>query len=135
MAGGHTLGFSHCSSFQNRIHSFNATQDVDPSLNPSFAVSLRKACPLHNKVRSAGATMDTSATLFDNAYFKLLLQGKALFSSDQALVTTPKTKALVSKYASSMDKFEKDFVKSMIKMSSINPVSGQEIRLNCRLVN
>lgn len=133
MAGGHTLGFSHCSSFQNRIHNFDTTHDIDPSLNPSFAASLRNVCPLHNKVKNAGATMDTSTTVFDNAYYKLLLKGKSLFSSDQALLTTPKTKSLVSRFASSKEEFERAFVKSMIKMSSISG-NGQEIRLDCRVV-
>uniref|UniRef100_A0A2P2PL44 peroxidase n=1 Tax=Rhizophora mucronata TaxID=61149 RepID=A0A2P2PL44_RHIMU len=132
LSGGHTLGFSHCSSFQNRIHNFNSTLDIDPTLNPSFAASLRQVCPMHNKVRKAGATMDSTATTFDNAYFKLLLQGQSLFSSDQALLTNPKTMAMVSKFASSKGKFEKAFVKSMIKMSSIT--GGQEIRLDCKVV-
>ncbi|RVW51033.1 Peroxidase 64 [Vitis vinifera] len=132
LSGGHTLGFSHCSSFQNRIHNFNSTHDVDPSVHPSFAASLRSVCPLHNKVKNAGATMDSSSTTFDNTYYKLLLQGRSLFSSDQALLTTTKTKALVSQFASSKDEFEKAFVKSMIKMSSIT--GGQEVRLDCRVV-
>ncbi|KAJ4842836.1 Peroxidase 64, partial [Turnera subulata] len=131
LSGGHTLGFSHCSSFQNRIHNFNSTLDVDPTLNPSFATSLRSVCPMHNKVRNAGATMDSSTTLFDNVYYKLLMQGKSLFSSDEALLSNPKTKALVSNFASSQEEFERAFVKSMIKMSSI-PGSGQEIRLDCK---
>lgn len=132
--GGHSLGFSHCSSFQNRIHNFNSSLDIDPTLNPSFAASLRNACPMHNKVKNAGATLDSSTTIFDNAYYKLLLQGKSLFSSDQALLTTPKPSALVSKFASSQQEFEKAFVKSMIKMSSISG-GGQEIRLDCKVVN
>lgn len=130
--GGHTLGFAHCSSFQNRIHNFNATLDVDPTLNSSFGNSLRSVCPAHNKVRNAGATMDSSATTFDNVYYKLLLQGKSLFTSDQALLSTGKTMNLVSKFASSQEMFEKAFVKSMIKMSSIS--GGQEIRLDCKVV-
>ncbi|OMO87348.1 Plant peroxidase [Corchorus capsularis] len=132
LSGGHTLGFSHCSSFQNRIHNFNATLDVDPTMNPSFAASLRSVCPAHNKVKNAGSPLDSSSFVFDNAYFKLLLQGKSIFSSDQALLTNPKTKALVTKFASSQEAFENAFVKSMIKMSSIT--GGQEIRLNCRVV-
>lgn len=131
-AGGHTLGFAHCSSFQNRIHNFSPKQDVDPSMNPSFAGRLRSVCPAHNKVRNAGAPLDSSSTTFDNAYFKLLLQGNSIFSSDQALLTHPKTKDLVSKFAHSQEEFEKAFVKSMIKMSSIT--GGQEIRLDCRFV-
>ncbi|KAB5568104.1 hypothetical protein DKX38_001897 [Salix brachista] len=132
LSGGHTLGFAHCSSFQNRIHNFNATLDVDPTLNPSFGNSLRSVCPAHNKVKNAGATMDSSATTFDNVYYKLLLQGKSLFTSDQALLSTGKTMNLVSKFASSQEMFEKAFVKSMIKMSSIS--GGQEIRLDCKVV-
>ncbi|KAK6277915.1 hypothetical protein POUND7_018238, partial [Theobroma cacao] len=132
LSGGHTLGFSHCSSFQNRIHSFNATLDVDPTMKPSFAAKLRSVCPAHNKVQNAGSPLDSSTFVFDNAYYKLILQGKSIFSSDQALLTTPKTEALVSKFANSQKAFEKAFVNSMIKMSSLT--GGKEIRLDCRVV-
>ncbi|KAK4853890.1 hypothetical protein QYF36_011002 [Acer negundo] len=134
LSGGHTLGFAHCSSFQNRIHNFNATHDIDPTMNPSFAASLRSVCPMHNKVKNAGATLDSSPTAFDNAYYKMLLQGKSLFSSDHALLTAPNTKNLVSKFAASQKAFEKAFVRSMIKMSRISG-AGQEIRLDCKVVN
>ncbi|KAK7855949.1 peroxidase 64 [Quercus suber] len=129
---GHTLGFAHCSSFENRIHNFNGSVDIDPSLKSTFAATLRSICPEHNKVRSAGTTLDSTTTAFDNAYYKLLLKGKSIFSSDEALLSTPKTKALVSKFASSQEEFDKAFVKSMIKMSSL--AGGQEIRLDCRRV-
>ncbi|KAH0463301.1 hypothetical protein IEQ34_007883 [Dendrobium chrysotoxum] len=132
LSGGHTLGFAHCSSFQNRIHNFNQSADVDPSLSSSFAVGLRKICPAHNKVRSAGAGLDSTATIFDNAYFKLLLQGKSLFSSDQALLTNPRTKQLITQFASSQAKFNAEFVKSMVKMGSLK--GGKEVRLDCRSV-
>lgn len=77
--------------------------------------------------------MDPSSTTFDNTYYKLILQNKVLFSSDNALLNSPKTKSLVSKFASSSDAFFKAFTKSMIKMSSIT--GGQEIRKDCRVVN
>lgn len=133
IAGGHTLGFAHCSSFQNRINNFSTQKQVDPTLNPSFAASLKGICPAHNKAKNAGATMDASTTSFDNIYYKMLMQGKSLFSSDQALLTTPSTKKLVAKYATSMEEYERAFVKSMIKMSSISG-NGNEVRLNCRRV-
>lgn len=134
-AGGHTLGFSHCSSFQNRIHNFSNKTDIDPTMNPSFAASLRQVCPIHNRVKSAGANLDSSPTVFDNAYYKLLLQGKSIFSSDQALITSSRTKALVAKFAASQEEFYVAFAKSMIKMSSIGGGAGAEIRRDCRLVN
>ncbi|KAJ6736877.1 PEROXIDASE [Salix viminalis] len=133
LSGGHTLGFSHCSSFQSRIRNFNATHDIDPSMHPSFAASLRGVCPKKNRAKNAGATMDPSSTTFDNTYFKLILQKKGLFSSDQSLLSTPKTEDLVTKFASSKATFNKAFVSSMIKMSSIT--GGQEVRKDCRVVN
>ncbi|OIT25175.1 PREDICTED: peroxidase 64-like [Nicotiana attenuata] len=131
LSGGHTLGFSHCSSFQNRIHKFDNGHDIDPTLQTSFAASLQNVCPMHNKVKNAGATMDSTTTLFDNAYYKLLMNGKSLFSSDESLLATTRAKTLVSKYAGSQDEFFKAFANSMIKMSSING-NGQEVRLDCR---
>ncbi|CAH1446336.1 unnamed protein product [Lactuca virosa] len=134
LSGGHTLGFAHCSSFQNRIHNFATKQDIDPSMHQSFAASLQSVCPMHNKVRNAGANLDSTPTIFDNRYYKLLLEGKSIFTSDQALLTNPTTKTLVNKFANSRDEFEKAFVESMIKMSNIDG-GGQEVRLNCRVVN
>ncbi|GFY80407.1 peroxidase superfamily protein [Actinidia rufa] len=133
LTGGHTLGFSHCSSFQSRIHNFNSTNDIDPSMHPSFAAKLKSICPINNKVKNAGTTMDPSSTTFDNTHYKLILQRKTLFASDQALLTSPKTKDLVYKFASSQEAFSKAFAKSMIKMSSIT--GGQEVRKNCKVVN
>lgn len=106
---------------------------MDPSLNPSFAAKLKSICPLKNQAKNAGTTLDPSSATFDNTYYKLILQGKSIFSSDQALVDTPKTKELVSKFATSKEAFYNAFVKSMIKMSSIN--GGQEVRKDCRVVN
>ncbi|KAL1533366.1 Peroxidase 64, variant 2 [Salvia divinorum] len=134
LSGGHTLGFSHCSSFQNRIHSFNNATDVDPSMSPSFAASLRRICPMHNKVKNAGANLDFTPNSFDNVYYKLLLKGKSIFSSDQALLAASRTKALVAKFATYEKEFFDAFAKSMIKMSSIDG-GGTEIRLNCGFVN
>ncbi|WMV16587.1 hypothetical protein MTR67_009972 [Solanum verrucosum] len=133
LSGGHTLGFSHCSSFNNRIHNFNNTHDVDPTLHPTLAATLRGICPLKNRAKNAGSPMDPSSTMFDNTYYKLILQNKSLFSSDQALLSNPKTKNLVSDFASSKDAFFKAFANSMIKMSSIN--GGQEVRKDCRVAN
>ncbi|CAA0838625.1 Peroxidase 64 [Striga hermonthica] len=133
LTGGHTLGFSHCSSFENRIYNFNSTHDTDPSMHPSFAASLKSICPVNNKAKNAGTYMDPSSTTFDNTHYKLILHGKTLFSSDQALLTEPQTKSLVYKFATSKKAFHIAFAKSMIKMSSIN--GGQEVRKDCRVIN
>ncbi|GER40850.1 peroxidase [Striga asiatica] len=135
LSGGHTLGFSHCSSFKNRIYNFSDTADVDPSLDPSFAAQLRQECPFRTTNKNAGADLDSSPFLFDNTYYKMILKGKSIFSSDQALLTNSRTRALVMKFASSQGKFYEAFAKSMVKMSSISTGSGSEIRRDCKVVN
>ncbi|XP_051113840.1 peroxidase 64 [Andrographis paniculata] len=133
LTGAHTLGFAHCSSFQSRIHKFNSTHDVDPTLRPSFASSLKGICPLNNRAKNAGMNMDSTPTTFDTTHYKLIIQRKTLFFSDQSLLTTPRTKRLVYRFATSKKAFHKAFAKSMIKMSGLN--GGQEIRKDCRFVN
>ncbi|XP_015963579.1 peroxidase 64 [Arachis duranensis] len=133
LSGGHTLGFAHCSSFSKRVHNFDATHDWDPSINPSFAVQLKSICPLKNQAKNAGTIMDPSSTSFDNTYYKLILQHKALFTSDQVLLDSQEGKNLVFKFAASKKAFYEAFVNAMIRMSSIN--GGQEIRKDCRVVN
>ncbi|KAK1261445.1 Peroxidase 64 [Acorus gramineus] len=134
LSGGHTLGFAHCSSFEKRIHNFNSTHDVDPSMHPSFAANLQRVCPVNNKAKTAGTTMDTTPVKFDNAYYKLLGKGKGLFLSDAALMTDSKAKALVLKFAGSDEEFREAFVKSMIRMSGLGGGGGVEVRLDCKVV-
>ncbi|CAN4095453.1 unnamed protein product [Withania somnifera] len=125
LSGGHTLGFSHCSSFQNKIHKFDNSHNVDPTLQASFAASLQNVCSAHNKVRNAGATMDSTTTLLDNGYYKLLMNGRAFSLQMKICSQIQGPKRLVSKYASSQDAFFKAFASSMIKMSSISG-NGQD---------
>ena len=133
LSGGHTLGFAHCSSFQNRIHGFRRNADVDPALSPPFAAALRRACPANNTARAAGSAMDSTSTAFDNAYYRMLLSGRGLFSSDEALLTHPKTRGFVALYAASHDAFFKAFIDSMLRMSALN--AAGEVRANCRRIN
>lgn len=134
LSGGHTLGFSHCSSFHNRIHNFDKKNDVDLALNASFAANLKKVRPVKNTVKNAVVTLDTTTFLFDNAYYKLVLQKKGLFSSDSTLLTNSRTKTLVSNFATFQNEFFKAFADSMIKMSSLKG-SDKKIRRDCRFVN
>lgn len=137
LSGGHTLGFSHCSSFESRLHNFNATHNVDPTMEPQFAQKLRRVCPQPNTNRSAGSFLDSTATQFDNAYYQNLVQGKGVFASDQALfLHNGRTKAIVKRFAKDEQAFFKAFATSMLKMGSVGVLtSGGEVRLNCRKVN
>ncbi|CAD6241507.1 unnamed protein product [Miscanthus lutarioriparius] len=133
LSGAHTLGFAHCSSFQNRIRLQGTDAAADPSLSPSFAAALRRACPANNTVRAAGSGLDATSAAFDNTYYRMLLAGRGLLSSDEALLTHPKTCAFVALYAASQEAFFRAFAKSMLRMAALN--GGDEVRTNCRRVN
>nr|CAB3448443.1 unnamed protein product [Digitaria exilis] len=138
LSGGHTLGFAHCSSFQDRIFSSleegqGGIMGMDPSLSPSFAASLRRACPPNNTARAAGSGLDATSAAFDNTYYRMLQAGRGLLSSDEALLTHPKTRAFVALYAASQEAFFRAFAKSMLRMGGLN--GGDEVRANCRRVN
>ena len=117
----------------NRIRNFNSTHDVDPTLHPSFAGTLRSVCSEKNREKNAGISMDPSSTVFDNTYYKLILQKKSVFQSNQALLSHPKTKSLVTKYASSKEAFYKAFANSMIKMISLTDLFNDRTTSNVRI--
>ncbi|EEF31069.1 Peroxidase 2 precursor, putative [Ricinus communis] len=130
LSGGHTLGFAKCFVFKDRI--YNDTKTIDPK----FAKARRSTCP-----RTGGDTnlapLDPTPANFDIAYFTNLINKRGLLHSDQQLFVGGSTDALVTKYSLNAKAFSADFVKSMVKMGNIKPLTGKqgEIRLNCRKVN
>jgi len=135
LSGGHTLGFSHCSSFQARVHNFSLLHDIDPSLNTEFALDLKGKCPKLNTNPSAGHFLDSTSSVFDNDYYRQLLVGKGLFSSDQSLVGDQRTKWIVEAFAKDQGLFFTEFVASMLKLGNVGVSQNGEVRLNCKVVN
>lgn len=137
LSGGHTLGFSHCSSFNKRLFRFSSTSDIDPTMSLSFANTLRAVCPNNNTNNRAGTFLDDTRTIFDNQYYINLVEGKGVFSSDQNLYMDPQTSGTVKGYAASKEDFFANFGRSMVKMGNvgIKTKSEGEIRVNCRAVN
>lgn len=85
LSAAHTLGFSHCSKFSNRIYNFSATNPIDPTLNKTYAKDLQSMCPKDIDPRVAINMDPNTPQKFDNMYYKNLQQGKGLFSSDQVV--------------------------------------------------
>ncbi|XP_015878043.3 peroxidase 66 [Ziziphus jujuba] len=135
LSGGHTLGFSHCSSFEARLRNFSALHDVDPSMNIELAQNLRKKCPKPNKDPKAGDFLDSTSSAFDNNYYKRLIAGKGLFGSDQALFGDYRTKWLVESFATDQSLFFREFAASMVKLGNVGVIENGEVRLKCRVVN
>ncbi|KAG8384426.1 hypothetical protein BUALT_Bualt04G0116700 [Buddleja alternifolia] len=138
LSGAHTIGFAQCSTFKQRLFNFDGAGNPDPILDASLLGSLRNMCPNQDDSDSKLAPLDAAtSSKFDSSYFNSLVNNSGLLQSDQALMSDNKTAALVSLYSKLPFLFSKDFGKSMVKMSNIGILTGQngEIRKNCRLVN
>ena len=102
---------------------------------------LQSLCPQNGDGNVTTVLDRNSSDLFDIHYFKNLLSGKGLLSSDQILFSSDEanstTKPLVQSYSNDSGLFFGDFSNSMIKMGNINIKTGTdgEIRKNCRVIN
>ncbi|KAE8728114.1 Peroxidase 70 [Hibiscus syriacus] len=113
LSGGHTIGFSQCFIFRNKI--YNAT-----NIDPAFAKDRRATCP-----RTGGNTnqapFDSTPAHFDTTYFKNLVKLRGLLTSDQALFNGGSTDKLVKSYSLNPNAFWVNFGKSLIRMGNIKP--------------
>jgi peroxidase len=131
LSGAHTIGQAPCVRIDNRVH----VSPVDPTLAPDFAASLQKQCPVPNDATTR-VDLDSTASRFDTQYFKDILQGRGLLTSDQTLIADGRTKGAV--YSNSKGAaFYKNFGKAMVAMSKIEVLTGTsgEIRRNIAYVN
>lgn len=137
LSAAHTVGFSHCDRFANRIYNFTSQNPVDPTLNPQYATQLQAMCPKNVDPRVAINMDPTTPRIFDNAYFKNLVQGKGLFTSDQVLFTDSRSKNTVSTWASSPNPFNAAFIQAMTKLGRVGVKTGSNgnIRFDCGRFN
>ncbi|XVF19169.1 hypothetical protein REPUB_Repub11eG0086500 [Reevesia pubescens] len=140
LSGVHTFGRAQCASFMDRLYSFNnVSGKSDPTLNATYANTLKQLCPKGGDRTSLIDLDDQTSLNFDNNYFLNLQNHRGLLQSDQELFSTTgaDTVALVNRFASSQSQFFDSFAKSMIKMANISPLTGSngEIRLDCRKIN
>lgn len=135
--GAHTLGFSHCNRFANRIYNFSPGTPIDPTLNTAYASQLQQMCP-RNVDQDIAINMDpVTPRAFDNQYYKNLLQGKGLFTSDQSLFTDARSKPTVNTWATNSDAFNKAFIAAMTKLGRVGVKTGSQgnIRRDCGVLN
>ncbi|CAM0873095.1 unnamed protein product [Alopecurus aequalis] len=131
LSGAHTLGFSRCTNFRDRLYNETATLDA------SLASQLRGRCP-----RAEGdgddnlAPLDPTPARFDGGYYGSLLRSRGVLHSDQQLLAGP-TDGLVRLYGANNEAFRRDFAVAMVRMGGLSPLTGTsgEIRANCRKVN
>ncbi|XP_040992000.1 cationic peroxidase 1-like [Juglans microcarpa x Juglans regia] len=131
LSGGHSIGIARCITFRGRLYN-------ETNINPRFAASLKKGCPVSGGDNNR-APLDATPKGFDTVYFKALMESKGLLHSDQQLFKGDGSQSdkLVRQYSKNPHSFARDFGASMIKMGNMKPLTGAEgeIRLNCRKVN
>ncbi|KAE9466834.1 hypothetical protein C3L33_01214, partial [Rhododendron williamsianum] len=100
---------SQCFTFKQRLFNFDGSGNPDPTLDASLRSNLQSN----------------------------LLNNSGLLQSDQALMGDNTTAALVNIYSKFPLLFAKEFGASMVKLSTVGVLTGQDgqIRKNCRVVN
>lgn len=138
LVGAHTIGFSHCKEFANRIFNFSKTSEIDPAYNPVFAQGLRKLCHNYTIDPAMSAFNDVyTPGKFDNMYYKNLQKGLGLLSSDQAMATDNRTKPFVDRFAANETAFFDMFARSMQKLSlyKVKENNDGDVRRRCDQFN
>ncbi|XP_059627626.1 peroxidase 27-like [Cornus florida] len=137
LSGGHTIGISHCSSFNDRLYNFTGKGDTDPTLDPNYIAKLKMKCKPGDQISIVEMDPGSFKT-FDEKYFTLVAKRRGLFGSDAALLDDEETKAYVKLQATTHGStFFKDFGVSMVKMGRVGVLTGEagEIRKVCTMVN
>ncbi|KAK6939426.1 hem peroxidase [Dillenia turbinata] len=139
LSGGHTIGMARCVTFKQRLYNQNGNNQPDETLERTYYYGLKSVCPPSGGDNNISPLDFASPKEFDNTYFKLILWGKGLLTSDQVFLTgnVEKTVELVKSYAKNPALFFDQFAKSMVKMGSMSPLTGfvGEVRENCRRIN
>ncbi|KAL4555734.1 hypothetical protein LXL04_038362 [Taraxacum kok-saghyz] len=138
LSGAHTIGLAQCFTFKNRLFDFKGTGQPDPNLDTSLASSLKTSCPNVAKSNTNLNSLDMVTTyMFDNAYYKNLVNNAGLLESDQALMSDPRAAKMVNDYSMYPYLFYGDFAASMVKLGNIGIITGEngQIRRKCSQVN
>ncbi|KAL4317930.1 hypothetical protein GQ457_18G006780 [Hibiscus cannabinus] len=130
LSGAHTTGQARCLIFRNRIYN-------ETNIDSTFAKSIQSNCPSSGGGDNLSPLDDGSAVIFDNSYFKNLVDNKGLLHSDQQLFNGGSADSQVTTYSDNPITFKADFADAMVKMGNMSILTGTagEIRTNCRKVN
>ncbi|KAH7404336.1 hypothetical protein KP509_15G021300 [Ceratopteris richardii] len=135
LIGSHTVGRVHCVHLVSRLY-----PTVDPTLNASYADYLKIRCPSPNPDPTAveySRNDRGTPMIFDNNYYKNVIELKGLLRLDNALFLDPRTKPYVMRMAQDRDYFNEQFIAGMSILTEHNVLTGSEgeIRKNCQWVN
>ncbi|CAN6585294.1 unnamed protein product [Malus baccata var. baccata] len=127
LTGGHTIGFSHCKEFTDRLFHYSKTTPTDPEINPKYAEALKMTCGNYTTNPAMAAFNDViTPGKFDNMYYQNLKRGLGLLASDHALAKDPRTKPFVELYSTDQAEFFKAFSHAMEKLGHHEIKTGHQ---------
>ncbi|BAT98716.1 hypothetical protein VIGAN_10004200 [Vigna angularis var. angularis] len=138
LSGAHSIGVANCGTFSNRLYTFSDTVRQDPSLDPSYAETLKNQCPPPPTVTGTTVFLEPSTPIrLDSKYYEGLINHRGLLTSDQTLFGSQSTKAMVESNAYNGASWAEKFALAMVRMGSIQVLTGYdgEIRKQCSFVN
>jgi peroxidase len=138
LSGAHTVGRSHCLAFTNRLYNFSKSNVQDPTLDRTYADTLKQKCSQGNPNPNTLVPMDSvTPTTLDNFYYKEVKANRGLFTSDQTLLSDPATADMVTQNSVDALLWSSRFGAAMVRMGEVGVLTGSrgEIRFNCHAVN
>ncbi|KAM7489681.1 hypothetical protein LguiB_027165 [Lonicera macranthoides] len=137
--GAHTMGKTHCSYIQDRLHNFNKTGKPDPSMKKSVFNDLTKQCSKGSKNPTVELNPDNFGPnyKFTNSYYTRVLAEKSILGVDQQLKYGNESYQLVDEYSRLFEKFRRRFALSINRMAAYKVLTGTkgEIRKKCSIRN
>nr|XP_010939688.1 peroxidase 17 [Elaeis guineensis] len=135
LSGSHSIGQARCFSIVFRLYNQSGTGRPDPEIDLEYRKKLDELCPKGGDENMTGG-LDATPVVFDNQYFKDLVQKKGFLNSDQTLYSgDARTGKVVKKFSRDQAAFFSAFIEGMVKMGDLQSDKRGEIRRNCRVVN
>ncbi|EFJ27725.1 hypothetical protein SELMODRAFT_411941 [Selaginella moellendorffii] len=141
LVGAHTMGFSRCTSFEQRIYNQSGTHHPDLNIEPGFLKQLHDRCPPHGDPNTLQPLDWESPASFDNGYYKNLVSQSAVLHSDgtlysEAIAGFAGIRELVEKFAEDEQAFFASFARSIVRMGNLRPLIGDKGEIgHCDLLN
>ncbi|KAM6596091.1 hypothetical protein CsatA_006615 [Cannabis sativa] len=128
LLGGHSVGVSECTFFEDRLYNFGGSNRADPTMDSSLVSRLKLQCPPGS----------LSSAFLDQTPRSSMVIDKGVLAIDQKLANDAQTKSIVSALAKGSVDFRQKFGEAMVKMGRIGVITDAtkgEIRKFCRSTN
>ncbi|XWS28554.1 hypothetical protein CRYUN_Cryun25bG0080100 [Craigia yunnanensis] len=127
LLGGHSIGITHCSHFQDRLYNFQNSEQPDSTMDPALLKNLTLICP-KNSTANQPVNLDQnplSSSILDNSFYNQIILRRGILQIDQELALDPLTNATVARIATSKD-FPARFGQAMVKLGAVDVLTGSE---------